>query len=153
MYNVRRGRRNRIHRPFPDLSDYKDEDFYQRFRLDKNSVRFLTEEFYNGLESQTNHYPISLEAKMLVTLRYLASNSLQQVVGDTCGMSKGVVNGIIWNVIPRIASRVNEFIRTPTGEKEQRNFRKFHDLIGIPAVIGALDCTHVKVNVGKEREG
>ena len=103
-----------MHRPFPNLSDYNDYDFYQRFRFDKSSVQYLTEEFCSGLECETNHYPIPLQAKMLVTLRYLASNSLQQVIGDTFGFSKGVVNSITWKVIPRIASRMDDFIYIPT---------------------------------------
>ena len=153
LYDARRGARGRVHRQLPDLSHYSDADFYQRFRFDKCSVQYLTEEFCTGLESDTNNHPISTETKMLVTLRFLASNSLQQVIGDTFGMSKGVVNGIIWEVIPRIAGRMNDFIQMPTGDKEAKNFQAFYDLTGIPGVVGALDCTHVKVNVGREREG
>ena len=153
LYDARRGPSRRTHRPFSDLAYYTDDDFYQRFRFDKASVQYLAEEFCTGLESETNHFPISIEAKMMVTLRYLASNSLQQVVGDIFGMSKGVVNGIIWKVIPRIAGLMNDFIHLPRGDEERRNFQEFYELTEIPGVVGALDCTHVKVNVGKEREG
>jgi len=47
---------------------------------------------------------------------------------------------------------MDKFIFFPSGrelEKTQTNFKNF---TGIPGIVGALDCTHVIVPVGKERE-
>ena len=65
--------------------------------------------FGEDLDSKGNFYPTSAETKILVTLRFLANNSFQEVIGDTFGLSKSTVN-IIWQVIPRIAAKRNEII-------------------------------------------
>ena len=63
----------RTHRETVDFFQLDDWSFYQRFRFDKDSVKYLVEEFGVGLGSETNHYPASAETKMLVALRFLAS--------------------------------------------------------------------------------
>ena len=73
--------------------------------------------FGEDLDSKGNFYPTSAETKILVTLRFLASNSFQEVIGDTFGLSKSTVNEIIWQVIPRIAAKRKEIIRMPTGQE------------------------------------
>ena len=126
LYDARRNLRSRDQRTRSNLFDrYDDSDFYQRFRFDKESVEYLAAEFAGDVTSKTNHYPISAETKMLITLRFMASNSLQQVIGDTFGVSKSVVNGAIWQVIPKIASRMNDFICLPVGPSYQHPSKVF----------------------------
>ena len=154
LYDVRRAAgARRTHRDTVDYFRLDDCSFYQRFRFDKESVKYLVEEFGVGLGSKTSHYPASAETKMVVTLRFLASNALQEVIGDTFGISKGGVNSMIWEVIPRIAGRKDDFIKMPTGEELLKTNREFHEITGIPGVVGCIDCTHVKVNVGEDRKG
>ena len=88
-----------------------------------------------------------------ITLRYLASNSLQHVIGDKLGLSKGMANAIIWKVMHRSADRANDFTRKSTGEEQQSNCRNLHEMAGIPGTLDTLDCIHVRVNVGRKREG
>ncbi|XP_043246918.1 putative nuclease HARBI1 [Amphibalanus amphitrite] len=153
LYDIRRaaGARRR-HRETVDYFQLDDRSFYERYRFDKQSVDYLVEEFCGGLESRTNHYPASAKTKMLVTLRYLASNALQEVIGDTFCISKGGVNNIIWEVIPRIAERMDDFIKMPTGQALLDTNRDFHRMTGIPGIVGCIDCTHIKVNVGEDQK-
>ena len=78
LFDIRRAAAasRRTHRKTVDFFRLDDWAFYQRFRFDKDSVKYLVEEFGVGLGSETNHYPASAETKMLVTLRFLASASL-----------------------------------------------------------------------------
>ena len=111
LYNTRRSlRRERVFRDRLNPFDiYDDNEFYQRFRFDKASVQFVINYFGENLESTTNYHPIDASTKILVTLRYMASNALQQVVGDIFGLSQPAVNRIIWKVITRIAQKVNDY--------------------------------------------
>lgn len=51
-----------------------------------------------------------------------------------------------------LATKARQFIKMPTGIEEQyRTIRDFALICGFPQVIGAIDCTHIKIRkVGGE---
>ena len=127
-------------------------DFIVRY-FDKNTVQILVREFGDGLASHTSRKDaLTPETKILITLRYLASNSLQQVVGDCFGVNLSTACRAIWQVIPNIVAQMDKFIFFPSGRELEKTQTDFKHLTGIPGIVGALDCTHVIVPVGKERE-
>lgn len=143
-------------RVFRDRSNpfdiYNDHEFYQRFRFDKESVNFLCERFGTFCESKTYCHPLPKEVKILITLRFMASNSLQQVVGDLFGCSQSTICTTIWQVLKVIAHEINSFITLPTGLDLQRTQSTFKHLTNIPGIAGALDCTHVRAFVSNEQQ-
>ncbi len=132
---------------------YTDHEFYQRYRFDKDSVLYLAGIFCQDLIPSTRRsQPVSSDVQMLVTLRFLASGALYQVIGDCFGLDKSTVCRIIWRVIQRIVNKLNDFVKLPQGDECYRSARIFKDLCNFPGVIGAIDGTHVLVSPPAEQE-
>lgn len=82
----------------------------------------------------------------LLTLRFYATGSFLQVVGDFMGVDKGTASRHIWKVTRAIAGLYPQFVKMPsTQEGLQRESQLFYNISRFPRCIGALDCTHVKI--------
>lgn len=76
---------------------YTDEEFRRRFRLSKESVRFLYSLIGQQLEPIKTRpgFTISGMDKILITLRYFATASYHQVMADFYGVSDASVCKIV----------------------------------------------------------
>ncbi|KAK5649564.1 hypothetical protein RI129_000593 [Pyrocoelia pectoralis] len=126
---------------------WSDGDFIKRFRLSKNGVRFLLDSIQNLISSPTmRNKAVSAQDMVFVTLRFYATGSFLQVVGDYVGIDKSTASRIVYKVSRAIASLHNEFIKMPTTEQEKRTTtQQFYNISRFPKCIGALDCTHIKI--------
>lgn len=83
---------------------------------------------------------------VLVTLRFLATGSVLSVVGDLSGIHKSTISRTVHRVIICIARLRQEFIEMPSNIEDITEVRQgFYNIARFPRVIGALDCTHVKI--------
>ena len=138
---------------FDPLDEYDDENFRGRYRMSKNSFRKLVTIIWPQEEIRSGRKGYSKEIKLLVTLRFLASGSFQQVTGDTIGIWQSTGNRIINQVAKKIAQLSPQFISTPDRTNLPQIKKGFFDIIPdrypsakpFPGVIGAIDCTHVKI--------
>ena len=90
--------------------------------------------------------PIATMKMLLLALRYFASASIMTSVGDFGGVSKSTVCNIIKEVSAAIAGLSRVFIVMPANKKEiQETQKRFYSIAHFPKVIGAIDCTHVKI--------
>lgn len=84
--------------------------------------------------------------QILLVLRFCATGCMLQTVGDFAGIHKSTASQIIKKVIYIIASLAPEYISMPnTQQKIDEVKRKFYTIARFPRVIGAIDCTHVKI--------
>lgn len=84
--------------------------------------------------------------QLLVVLRFYATGSFMQVIGDFMGLSKSTVWKIIHKVSAVIASLRPEFVRFPETLEEIRSSQaKFFRRAGLPGVIGCIDCKQVRI--------
>jgi len=84
--------------------------------------------------------------QFLVFVKFCATGSLQITVGDLNNLSQGTISKIIKRVAISIAKLYKRFIKYPTHEEARLEIRKFYQLSRFPGVVGAIDCTHVKIN-------
>ncbi|KAI4470584.1 hypothetical protein MML48_1g14935 [Holotrichia oblita] len=81
---------------------------------------------------------------LLLTLRFYATGSFLNVVGDLNGVHKATAS--VRKVSDAIASLSGEYIRFPrTNEEIQEVMGAFYVIASFPRVIGTIDCTHVKI--------
>ena len=80
--------RKRRYRGVEDpLHGWTDEDLRKRYRFGKHGIDFLTNLLKNDLERPTHRSSaLSVQQQVLLTLRFYASGSFLQVIGDTLGM-------------------------------------------------------------------
>lgn len=84
--------------------------------------------------------------QLLIALRFYALGSTQLAVGDFSGVSIASVCRIISRVSDALARKAPLFIKMPQTEAEMREVSEaFYHIAAFPRVIGALDCTHIKI--------
>lgn len=88
--------------------------------------------------------------QLLVALRFYATGSFHITNGDFFKICPSTTSKIIKNVSRALASLGAAHIQLPVGEEVEVVKREFHEIAGFPNLIGAIDCTHVKIqSVGK----
>lgn len=130
------------------MQEYSDDSFRRRFRLSKQAVNYLYSLIGAELEplSTRESFTISGLDKILITLRYYATASIHQVCGDFFKVSESSVCNIIPKVSEKIAGLRPQFIRMPCTDREiEQTKRSFFQIAGMPAIIGAIDGTLVKI--------
>lgn len=83
--------------------------------------------------------------QLLVGLRYYSTGGHLQSIADYAGMHISTVSRIIMRVSEAIASLYENYIKFPNGGLIQQTQREFFDIAAFPRVIGAIDCTHVRI--------
>ncbi|MBN3285311.1 HARB1 nuclease, partial [Polyodon spathula] len=89
------------------------------------------------------HYTLSTEVQVLVTLRFIASGSFQNVLGDTLAMSKASVCCSTENVITALKNHTSQHIKWPAVREQQSIKEGFYLISGFPNVVGAVDGTYL----------
>ena len=143
---VRRPRTYRI-RASPIIENYSDEEIRDQFRFRRDSIEFIRGLVNDELSRDTNrNHALSVENQVLIGLRFLASGSFQQVIGDTIGVHKLTVSRTVDRFCTAIINRRREFVKFPMTENEKNHIKEgFFKLGGFPSVCGCIDCTHVRI--------
>ena len=136
------------------LTDFTDNELRSRYRFGRESIEFLVELLRDDLERPTSrNHTLSTTVHVLVALRFFASGSFLQVIGDTLGLSKSTVSRIVNNVSYALAQKQIHFIKWPSTEAEiVQTKRGFYDKGGFPGVIGCVDGTHIKIQGPTQNE-
>lgn len=83
---------------------------------------------------------------LCATLRFYATGSIVQVAADFSGIHTSTCGKIIHKVSNTLAHLRPDYIRMPQNEEEIVNTRQgFYNISRFPRCIGALDCTHIKL--------
>ena len=135
------------------FEDVSDEELRSRYRFGRDSIEFLTEILKNDLQRQTKrNHALSPTQQILVALRFFASGSFLQLIGDTVGLPKSSVSRAVKDVSLALAQKQNEFISWPSPAELQEVKRGFYDKGGFPGVIGCVDGTHVRIQAPTANE-
>ncbi|XP_061168264.1 putative nuclease HARBI1 [Saccostrea echinata] len=88
----------------------------------------------------------------MLALRFYASGSFMEVIGDTMGLDKSTVCRAINNVTDALLANKDRFIKWPNQEEIVRSKQNFFARRGFPGVIGCVDGTHVRIQAPSEEE-
>lgn len=84
--------------------------------------------------------------QILLTLRFYATGTMQRCSGDFFGISKSSACKVIHAVSRTICTKLKHFIEMPhTIEEIREVVAKFYSIAKFPSVIGAIDCTHIRI--------
>ena len=100
--NIRR--RPRQFRELIDIQNFTDEELRARYRFGRQAVGYITNLIADDLRRSTrrNHALPPLQ-QVLIALRFFASGSFLQVIGDTAGVNKSTVSRVVTSVSPQAA--------------------------------------------------
>lgn len=136
--------RNFLDRDNP-LEDYRDDIFEHRFRLNKDCFRDLLNLLNLERLTQRNN-PLPPALQLATTLQFYATGCYQYVLGDLQGLSQPSVSRIILQTSKEIARLARTHIVFPQNIQEKlRINRDFRNKVRIPSIIGAIDCTHIRI--------
>ncbi|KAG0710936.1 putative nuclease HARBI1 [Chionoecetes opilio] len=140
-------RRERRLRDRLDLLALSDTDLLDNYRFPRHDLIELIQELEPALGRRTRRAnAIPTQTQVLVALRFFASGSFQNIVGDIGGPSQAAVSRIIRDVTNALSNKAVEEIRMPsTAQDLSVSAQTFRRMRNFPRVIGALDCTHFAI--------
>ena len=147
-------RRQRIFRDVTNPLDlYDDDQLYARYRFDRPSILWLTDLIHDDIAAPTlRNRAILPVIQLCIFLRFLASGCFQSIVGDTFHVDKSTVSRKIHSVATALARHLNHFVRFPDVERLRQIKEAFYNRYRFPSVVGAIDCTHIRIQAPAVRE-
>ncbi|XP_028315330.1 putative nuclease HARBI1 [Gouania willdenowi] len=143
----KRLRRERIFPTRVNIFGMNEPEIIDTYRLSSNAILELLDELWSDLEPATKRsHAIPSMAKLLAVLHFLASGSFQRTVAVHAGLSQSSFSSALSQVLNAMSRRMNshiQFPHTPAALKDTKS--GFYALADFPNVIGAIDCTHVKL--------
>lgn len=130
--------------PFILLNDF---EFKCRFRLNKQTVTFLVHTIGNAIQPNTHrNKSLDAQSQILIALRFYATGSFLQLIGDYIHVHKSTISRIIQRVTHKISLLSRRYIKMPsTNEELLATKQGFYNICGFPRVVGVVDCTHIKI--------
>lgn len=147
-------RRNRVFRErFNPLQQLDNAELYSRYRFRRADILRIVDLLRNDLEFGIRRRDtLSAEMQVLVALRFYASGSFQNVVGDTVNVHKSTVSRIVYRVSAALCRHARDFIYFPNQAQANRQKRQFLVKNNFPNVIGCIDGTQIKIQAPTENE-
>ncbi|XP_058457044.1 putative nuclease HARBI1 [Malaya genurostris] len=129
------------------MSSWDDQDFFMRFRLQKSTVLMVLEIIRPDLDvDETRSRHICPFVQLMIALRFYALGSMQIAIADFAGVCISSVCRIIRRVSLALAKLRQRFIMMPKTQDELHTAsRDFYAIARFPRTIGAIDCTHIKI--------
>lgn len=125
---------------------FDDNEFMRRYRISKDTVRYIVNMLREDLEAQSdNSNNVSVETKVLVTLRFFAKGCYQIENADLHGLCQPSVSNIVQKVSVALARRCRNYINMPVDEETEQVKTDFFNIAQFPKCIGCVDCTHVRI--------
>lgn len=90
--------------------------------------------------------------QIMIALRFYASGSFQEIIGDIFGVSKATVCRVVHRVSAAIAATMNHHVKFDQQAGANVTKAKFFAMSMFPGIIGCIDCTHVKIMSPSEYE-
>ena len=89
---------------------------------------------------------IPVPVQVCSTLGFLATGTFQREIGDRSGISQPSISRTMPAVLAAIMSLSEYYIKFPYNNDQQTGIKQdFYAIARFPNVIGAVDCTHVRM--------
>lgn len=138
MYKTRRN-------PF---LEYSEEEFRIKYRFSKKNSKKLIKLVEADLAGKGTRKGGSIppHIQVLAALRCWGRNSVQDDCAEYHGFTQSTMSRICAKVAHAFAKKAKNLIKMPTLAEEQiREMEKFRKFSGFKNVIGAIDCTHIRM--------
>lgn len=132
-----------------------DVHFIRLFRLNKDLVTYLFQELQQHMGNHARISRINYQQRILITLRFYATGNYQRGIGQEylLAVSQPIVSRSVEEVSRVLVLHfANDWIQFPDDVTKNANKREFFQYCGIPGIIGAIDCTHVKIVAPSQEE-
>lgn len=145
-------RRERVFRDRSNpLEIYSDPELIERFRFPQETILLLAGKLEDRITPGTaRNHSVPTVLQVCVALRFYATGSFLNSVGDAVGLHKSTVSRIVYRVSSEISKMLPEFPTNPNALNKLKV--EFHAIAGFPNVVGAIDGTHVRLQAPSSDE-
>ncbi|XP_054016723.1 uncharacterized protein LOC128897073 isoform X2 [Hylaeus anthracinus] len=136
-----------FHQLYSQLLD-NDHLFYQFTRMKRNTFNYILEKIREKCSRKTTNFkkPISVEERLIVTLRYLATGLAFRQIALTFKISKSAVSAIVVEVCMAIWEALHvKHMSVPNVEKFEVIANEFYKKWNFPHCLGCIDGKHIRV--------
>ena len=146
-------RRERVFRDRKNPLEQPDDFLIQKYRLPRHEILRLSNELRGDLERETRrNNAVPVELQVCAALRFLASGSFQNVLGDTLSLSQSTLSRTISAFTEALVRRVNRYVRLPDEGGRLAKMQHFARVSGFPRVLGVIDGRHIRIKAPKQDE-
>ncbi|XP_055843196.1 putative nuclease HARBI1 [Episyrphus balteatus] len=147
-------RRNRMRIQRRNLRDttnpfeMPEERFRELFRLTRDAAQILLTEMSPHMHQGQRKTFIPIPIRLCAALHFYASGSYQRDIGQdfSAAMSRTMISRIVGEVSLILQNKFSgKWIKFPREDEYDSIKQRFFEATGFPGVIGAIDCTHVKI--------
>ena len=156
LHRYRRRRMLRMNRIFRDRTHpfeaFDDEKLFRKFRFRRHDIIGITDDIERDINIANRSGSLTPLLQVLVTLRYYASGSFQDVCGELIGIDQSTVSRTVTRVTVALLRQVPNYVRLPNQRHADRTKAKFYDTNGFPNVVGCIDGTQIRIQAPTENE-
>ena len=121
-----------------------DNELRERLRFGHEGIWYISDLLRLKLERVNRRgHALTVEQQVLTALRFFASSSFLQCIGDSMGVDKSIVSRVVTAVTDELVDIRQDFIKWPSATEKGKVRQSFFRLGGFPNVIGCIDGTHV----------
>ncbi|XP_017482472.1 PREDICTED: putative nuclease HARBI1, partial [Rhagoletis zephyria] len=125
------------------IEGYSEKEFKSHMRLRRSTAEYLIERYVSSVLPKTHsggRESVPSRKKVLMFIWYISNTITFRQLGNLFGVSQPTGWSVVNNVSTWMVSRTVD------------TKRKFKEKSGIPGVIGAIDCTHIRIKAPKENK-
>ena len=138
--------RPKVYKPRINREEISNPTYRKLFRFDKQNVEWLAQTFLPE-NHETRGGCLSPTERMESTLHYLADPGYQTSVAQVMGVTQPTVCRCVASTINMIADQHPAWIKFPVSEEDVNAAKqRWSEKHGFPFTIGAIDCTHVRID-------
>ncbi|KAJ8909428.1 hypothetical protein NQ315_016450 [Exocentrus adspersus] len=129
-----------------DFAFLSDQEFIERFRLNRAQFQDLLRDLYPVLQNHSNRwYGLQPSQKMWIALHWLGNGGQYHGVCDMHGVSKMTVCRCVHDFVDAVNQiKFNEVVSWPANTLDI--IQGFHAMAGMPEVCGVIDGTLIKID-------
>jgi hypothetical protein len=130
------------------LSEYDDSRWIQMFRMNKAAVFALSHLLCPHVLKKDTKFRLAIPVLIRVAccLFKLTHGASLFVCSEMFAIGKSTVSSILRQVVHAVNDTLRHELTWPTGDRMRETQGKFLDLCGLPAVVGAIDGTHISIS-------
>ena len=146
-------RRNRIFRDRTNpLDRFDDLELFRKFRFRRADILQMTDELKDQLEHPNRKGALPPVLQVLLTLRFYASGSFQDICAELIGVDQSTASRAIQRVTEAFMDWVPQWIRFPNQHEAERTKEMFFRMNRFPNVVGCIDGTQIRIQAPQEYE-
>ncbi|XP_062580326.1 putative nuclease HARBI1 [Saccostrea cucullata] len=131
LWNIMRIPRRIVHDRTNPMESLSEDEIFQRYRFRSATIFYICGLIAEGLAHQTQRScPLPPLLQVLVALRFFATGSFYQLIGDSLSVSKSAVGRAVRAVTSLLSALTPQFIKFPSQNDFPRIRTKFYQLAG-----------------------